>query len=71
MVKGWYLGAADAGGVALQPGEVAAGVDVEEIGLGRVANAHGHVVQPAQGNDYLRKIRIKDFHHSTLSWLLQ
>uniref|UniRef100_A0A0A9FI79 Uncharacterized protein n=1 Tax=Arundo donax TaxID=35708 RepID=A0A0A9FI79_ARUDO len=41
----WHLGAADAGRVALQPGEVAAGVDVQEVGPRRVADVHGHVVQ--------------------------
>ena len=43
-----YLVAADAGRVALQPGEVAAGVDVQEVWPRRVADVHGHVVQAAK-----------------------
>ena len=37
-----------AGSVALQPGEVAAGVDVEKVGLRRVPNVHGDIVMAAQ-----------------------
>ena len=43
-----YLVAADAGRVALQPCEVAAGVDVQEVWPRRVADVHGHVVQAAK-----------------------
>lgn len=44
----WYLVAADAGRVALQPGEIAAGVDVQEVWPRRVADAHGHIEQAAK-----------------------
>ena len=43
-----YLVAALAWSIALQPGEVAAGVDVEEVGLRRVPNVHGDIVMTAQ-----------------------
>jgi hypothetical protein len=51
MVEEPHLGATDAGRVALEPGEVAAGVDVEEVWPRRAADAHGHVVQAARGNN--------------------
>jgi hypothetical protein len=50
MVEEPHLGATDAGRVALEPGEVAAGVDVQEVWPRRAADAHGHVVQAARGN---------------------
>ena len=43
-----HLVAALAGGVALQPAEVAAGVDVQEVRLGRIPNAHGDIIMPAE-----------------------
>jgi len=48
-----YLVAAPAGRVALQPGEIAAGVDVQEVRLRRVADAHGHIVQAAKEIDFV------------------
>lgn len=49
------LVAALAGSVTLQPGEVAAGVDVEEVGPRRVADAHRHIVQSAQQQEQKEK----------------
>jgi hypothetical protein len=49
MVEEPHLGAVDAWRVALEPGEVAAGVDVQEVRPCRVADGHGHVVQAARG----------------------
>jgi hypothetical protein len=43
-----YLVAALAGGIALQPGEVAASVNVQEVGLRRVPNVHGDIVMAAE-----------------------
>ena len=43
-----YLVAADAGRVALQPGEVAAGVHIQEVGLRRVPNVHSDIVVAAE-----------------------
>jgi hypothetical protein len=54
-----YLVAALAGSVALQPGEVAAGVDVEEVGLRRVPNVHGDIVMAAQKQQN-KIVRYKD-----------
>lgn len=51
----WYLVAADAGRVALQPGEIAAGVDVQEVWPRRVADVHGHVVQAAKKTKKIKK----------------
>jgi hypothetical protein len=49
MVEEPHLGAVDAWRVALEPGEVAAGVDIQEVRPRRVADGHGHVVQAARG----------------------
>lgn len=38
-----HLVAAPAGSVALQPGEGTAGIEVEEVGLLRLPNAHDNV----------------------------
>ena len=43
-----YLVAALAGSVALQPSEVTAGVNVQEVGPRRIPNVHGGIVMPAQ-----------------------
>ena len=43
-----HLVATLAGGVALQPAEIAAGVHVQEVRLGRVPNIHGDMIMPAE-----------------------
>jgi hypothetical protein len=45
------LVAALAGSVTLQPGEVAAGVDIQEVRLRWVPNVHSNIVMPAFPNE--------------------
>lgn len=54
------LVAINAGVVTLQPGEGAAGVDVQEVGFCRVADVHGDEEMAAENN--------KNVKHCTEHW---